>query len=306
MKLALLSAAVLTQLLFATGLAHGQSQADEGRLQALYTVGSQLQTPDKIQDRLLLFSSQFLREKSPYLVDPLGEGENGEFSKAPLYRFDGFDCTTFVETVLALALSSSPEQFRQRMNQIRYKDAVISYESRNHFPSIDWIPNNTRAGFVTDVTGRVAGAHTKWSQTWIQKATWFEKKGPAYRSVAQLFDTELGQLPYISKEDLLNRSELIQRIPNGSIFHVVRPNWDLRKAIGTHLDVSHMGFLVWDQGVLYMLHASNGAGRDGSDDSKRVKREPLLEYVSRVMMPSPSTAGINILTVTGVSLGSLE
>lgn len=249
-------------------------------------------------DRLAYFANVFFNQKSPYLVDPLGEGDEGEISQAPLYRFDAFDCTTFVETVLALTLSNSPEEFRARINQIRYKDGVISYQTRNHFPTLDWIPNNTKKGFIKDITAAVAGQELKWSQTWIDKGEWFRRRGSQYVSMSSDFQQTLAQLPYISKEDLLSSSELVDRIPSGSIFHVVRPNWDLRSAIGTQLDVSHLGFLVREQGVLYMIHASNGASRDGSDDTKRVKKEPFVDYVQRVMMASPTTAGVNIIAVS--------
>lgn len=258
-----------------------------------------LKSTSSSSSRVEYFSKLFLQRKSPYLVDPLGEGETGELSRKPLYRFDGFDCTTFVETVLALSLSQSPEEFRRTIDQIRYKDGRVSYETRNHFSSIDWIPNNTHAGFVKDITGSIAGAQTKWSQTWIEKDQWFRFKGEAYEHLGRQFGKVLAEIPYVAKEDLLANPDLVKRIPSGTIFHVVRPNWDLRKAIGTKLDVSHQGFLIREKGVLYMIHASNGASRDGSDNEKRVKKEPLTEYVQRVMMASPSTAGMNLLSVQG-------
>ncbi|WP_413943992.1 N-acetylmuramoyl-L-alanine amidase-like domain-containing protein [Bdellovibrio sp. HCB-162] len=246
--------------------------------------------------RVKYYANIFLAKKSPYVVEPLGEGENGEFNKGPLYRFDGFDCTTFVETVLALSLSSTPEQFKQTINKIRYKNGEVSYQTRNHFPSVDWIPNNTQAGFVEDITGKVGGEKTRWSQTWIEKDNWFRMKGPDFFQLSTEFGKELGKIPYLSKEDLLNNRALENRIPSGAIFHVVRPNWDLKKAIGTELDVSHEGFLIRENGVLYMVHASNGL-RDGGEDYKGVKKEALREYISRVMMKSPSMAGFNILRI---------
>lgn len=278
--------------------AHSETRSSEQSLQDFYSpMQVQILKSEARTERLAFFANVFFNNKSPYLVDPLGEGDEGDFSKGPLYRFDAFDCTTFVETVLALTLADSPEDFRMRINQIRYKEGVVSYLSRNHFPSLDWIPNNIKNGFVKDITAAVAGQKTKWSQTWIDKGEWLRRKGPQFEKMSWEFKPTLAQLPYISKEDLLASSELIERIPSGSIFHVLRPNWDLTKAIGTRLDISHMGFLVREHGVLYMIHASNGASRDGSDDTKRVKKEPFLDYVQRVMMSSPTTAGINILTI---------
>lgn len=47
------------------------------------------------------------------------------------------------------------------------------------------------------------------------------------------------------------------------------------------MDVSHQGFLIRENGVLYMVHASNGMGRDGSDN----------------YMGKESMAGFNILAL---------
>lgn len=268
---------------------------DAPTLQALLNIQSVKKL--NARERAIYFADIFLNNKTPYVADPLGEGPQGEISKGPLYRFDGFDCTTFVETVLGLSFSNTPEEFEQRILQIRYKGAEVDYETRNHFTSIDWIPNNTAQGFVKDITGAIAGQNTKWSQTWIDKASWFAKKGENFVEMSEHFNRQLAQLPYISKEDLLNRPDILNRIPSGSIFNLVRPNWDLTKAAGTHLDVSHQGFLIRENGILYMVHASNGMGRDGSDNYMGVKKETLTNYISRVMLSKTSMAGFNILAL---------
>ncbi|WP_374029656.1 N-acetylmuramoyl-L-alanine amidase-like domain-containing protein [Bdellovibrio bacteriovorus] len=285
--------AASTEATGTTSGASGVSSADRD-LENLYGA-SKVWREASVQERVHLFARYFLQNKSPYLVEPLGEGRNGEISQSPLYRFDGFDCTTFVETVLALSFAKSPEEFKETINRIRYKDGVVSYETRNHFPSLDWVPNNSKAGYVTDITGTIAGKYTKWSQTWIDKDQWFYKKGERFVLMGRQFSRSLGQLPYIAKEDLLENEALLARIPSGSIFNLVRPNWDLVKAAGTRLDVSHQGFLIRENGVLYMVHASNGRGRDGSDDYMGVKKEALTSYIRRVMLASPSMAGFNIL-----------
>lgn len=293
----LLIAALSLSLMF-TSVGSWASAQDERVLGALYN-SSVIKADDSesVTARVSAYAHYFLAQKSPYIVDPLGEGEKGEFSQKPLYRFDGFDCTTFVETVLALSFSHSPLEFKSTLNKIRYKNGVVSYETRNHFPSVDWIPNNTKAGFVKDITGEIGGNATRWSQTWIEKDNWFSMKGVDYKKVAARMGKTLGRLPYLGKEDLRANPALMERIPDVAIFHVVRPNWNLKKAIGTELDVSHEGFLIRENGVVYMIHASNGLGRDGSDNYKGVKKEALLSYIERVMMSSPSMAGINILRI---------
>ncbi len=250
-----------------------------------------------VRERAIYYANVFLNNKTPYIANPLGEGPTGEISKEPLYRFDGFDCTTFVETVMGLAFSATPEQFKQKINQIRYENAKVDYEARNHFTSVDWIPNNTAQGFVKDITIAIAGHDSRWSQTWIDKAGWLSKKGDNYVEMARHYDRELANLPYIAKEDLINKEGIQDRIPSGSIFNLVRPNWDVVKAAGTRMDVSHQGFLIRENGVLYMVHASNGMGRDGSDNYMGVKKETLTNYITRVMLSKDSMAGFNILAL---------
>lgn len=274
------------------GLAY---KLDTPTLEALFNIPT-LKTLS-VRERAVFYAYLFLNNKTPYVADPLGEGPAGAIAKGPLYRFDGFDCTTFVETVMALSLSRNPEEFKSRINQIRYKNAAVSYETRNHFTSVDWIPNNVASGFVKDITVETAGINTKWSQTWIDKAGWYAKKGEEYQDIGEDIPLTLAQLPYIGKEDLLNKPELINKIPSGSIFNLVRPNWDLTKAAGTHMDVSHQGYLIRENGVLYMVHASNGMGRDGSDNYMGVKKEALASYISRVMLSKASMAGFNILAL---------
>ncbi len=112
----------------------------------------------------------------PYEDAPLGEGGADLYDHGPLYRFDVFDCTTYVETVLALAGSRKAEDFLKQLTRIRYQSEKPRFVSRNHFPCVDWIPHNTRRGVVKDITEKIG------AQWGIERATaavhkkgWFEK-----------------------------------------------------------------------------------------------------------------------------------
>jgi hypothetical protein len=85
----------------------------------------------------------------PYVDFPLvGSPDQPEVFTASLR---GFDCVTFVETVLASSLASTPEQFADLLRRIRYAGGRIDWRRRNHYTS-DWIRKNTRAGFVRPVS----------------------------------------------------------------------------------------------------------------------------------------------------------
>ena len=266
-------------------------------LKSLIVMGEKHQLhAQPLEVRIIFFAQYFLGQRSPYIANPLGEGPQGEFDQAPLYRFDGFDCTTFVETILALSLSRSVEEFDRNLKQIRYKDGLVGYQTRNHFPSIDWIPNNSAQGFVKDITAEIDPVNFKTSRTWIQKDEWVRMKGVDFAQMSFEFSKQWAEINYLPKEQILSQSEVFDRIPEVAIFHIVRPQWNLQKAIGTHLDVSHMGFLIRERGEFILLHASNGV-RDGGGDYKGVKRESLRDYIERVMMKSPTMAGINLLKI---------
>ena len=65
-----------------------------------------------------------------YVLNPLGEGKAPDTD--PLFRTDAFDCSTFVETVLA-------DGDLNKLNKIRYKDEKIDFLNRNHFVETDWL-----------------------------------------------------------------------------------------------------------------------------------------------------------------------
>ena len=114
----------------------------------------------------------------PYKLGALGEGPDGEFDRDPLIRFDAFDCTTFVETVMALSLDSDLDAATRTLQKIRYKDGQIGYATRNHFIELDWVPNNVRSGYLRDITSDMAGRNgVKISKT-ISKRKWYLRKSP--------------------------------------------------------------------------------------------------------------------------------
>ena len=97
-----------------------------------------------------------------YINSPLGEGCAPDSD--PLIRFDAFDCTTFVETVIA-------NGDIETLNQIRYKDGQIGFLNRNHFIESDWLVNNSDR--VQNVSA--AYAQTKMRSVIIDKRSCLKK-----------------------------------------------------------------------------------------------------------------------------------
>ncbi len=224
---------------------------------------------------------------------PLGEGPEGRYDQDPLYRFDTFDCTTFVETMTALALSETPEEFEDHLREIRYENGVIDYVTRNHFPSLQWIPHNIANGYWRDVTRElVEPKQIKVARALINLPRHYEMKKLEELRVFDIPSSELparllewqqegsrlrateATLDYIAIDWLVNNSQILTKIPSGSVVNFVRPNWDLTAVIGTHMNVSHQGLIFQRNGKTWLRHASVSG-------DKRVKEELFLDYIRK-------------------------
>lgn len=206
-----------------------------------------------LSDRIVSISADFLNK--PYQLDPLGEGSQGQFSQKPLYRFDRFDCQTYVETVLALALSNSNHNtpaFQQKLLEIRYQNDKPDFFTRNHFPSADWIPNNIQKGYI-----KYAAIDNQKISMSIHKQQWFKDQTDIQNP--NIPNKLRVTLPYISVDQL---PDMINKIPNGSIIMIVKPSFLL---------ISHMGFAIWKNNILYL--------RSASSLYHKVIDLPLLSYI---------------------------
>ena len=269
--------------------------------------------PSDMSARITTVSAQFLSK--PYLLGALGEGEQGEYDQWPLYRTDAFDCETYVDTVLALALANNFHQFKQSINNIRYHQGKVAFIERNHFTCLDWNQNNQRQGFVKDITTTIRDKNkqsvVKFARAFINKPSWYHHMTQGAVRLNHGNETERAKrleslkqagvnlpkatsiIPYIPLTALFDRTGkanqyLFRQIPNAAIIEIIRPNWDLSKAIGTRLNVSHLGFAIWKNDKLYFRQASSTYGK--------VIDVPLIDYL-RDALKSPTIKGINIQIV---------
>lgn len=261
--------------------------------------------------KLEYFSQAFLSQ--PYMLGALGEGPEGEFDKNPLYRTDGFDCLTYVSTVIALINAKNLDQFKHNLESINYKEGKVSYQNRNHFTSVDWNVNNQNQGYIKDITTTILDSSGKSvyqiANAYINKKAWYEKKTLSdiklfdpispknqkallnrFRDVSKVVVNEESHLPYIPLSILFDgegrfNQSIANQIPSGSIIEIVRPNWDLESLIGTHLNISHLGFaLRTKEGLVY---------REASSIEKKIIDISLEEYL-RNYLTSSTVKGINI------------
>lgn len=261
-------------------------------------------------ERIAAISALFFEK--PYLLGALGEGINGEVDQMPLYRIDAFDCQTYVDTVLALALANNLTSFKHYIRKVRYHNGQVSFIHRNHFTCLDWNINNQKQGFLTDITSTFHDEHgrrvTKVARALINKPGWYAhftlaniriqdatpteqaKRLKVLKQKSRALPQTVSTIAYIPLTALFNKQGdantfLFNQIPNGAIIEIVRPNWDMQQQIGTRLNVSHLGFAIWVNGTLMF--------RAATSTNHRVMDCPLIEYL-RETRKSPTIKGINV------------
>ncbi len=223
----------------------------------------------------------------PYVYHTL-EGNQTEQLVVNLHEFD---CTTFIETTLALALAEqelptkySPSQlepvYRRYLTRLRYRNGTIDgYASRLHYLS-DWLRDNERKGILQDVTREMGGIPVQKDVYYMTTAV--HKYPPladptVYKQMAQV-QTDISQLPFyfIPKK---NVKALESKFREGDIVMLTaaRPGLDMR----------HVGYATWRGGRLHLLHAS-------SDHKKVVlTQQPLADY----LMANKRLSGIRVARI---------
>lgn len=286
-----------------SGLARAALPVDEQALSLL----KQNAPSDNITNRIIKQSGSLLGQ--PYVLGALGEGSQGQYDQDPLYRFNAFDCQTYVETVIALSLAENLTSFKQYMNSIRYRQGQVDFFERNHFTSADWVPSNKKKGYIQELTQEIGGAHVKQATAFINRRAWFQhftldEIARPNASVAekthylqqlkekslQRAQNQMASIAYVPIQDFLNNPALRKKIPSGSLILFVRHYGpDIIKNIGTQLNVSHMSLAVWKNGVLYLRMASSRLGRTADI--------PFQTYLEGYRH-SPTMIGLSIWEIT--------
>lgn len=197
-------------------------------------------------------------------------------------NLDGLDCTTFVETATALAMTAASHRtswhdFLYNLEKIRYRNGTVNgYASRLHYVS-DWIVDNTHRGNLQDVTSHIGNADYV-----IKTLDFMSSHRDSYPALkddanfAQIKNAEVGyrshRYPYIKPANIKSA-----KICDGDIIAITTST--------KGLDVSHMGIARIIDGIPHLMHASSKEGK------VIVDRLPLTEYLRR----NRSATGIRVI-----------
>jgi len=99
-------------------------------------------------------SGRFL--EYPYVANGLiGSANTPEVFNDSLH---GFDCVTYIESVMALAYSGNAGNFSSILKKLRYEDGKVAWNRRNHYMT-QWLRNNIRSGLIDRVASRKQTNH---------------------------------------------------------------------------------------------------------------------------------------------------
>lgn len=219
------------------------------------------------QDYIPLFAKEFLG--TPYTAATLERGDD----RHVLVCLDGMDCTTMVETVLALAMTagegrSSWRDFTYNLERLRYRGGdAQGYASRLHYIT-DWAIDNEARGILREVTDRL-GAPTSYSVKSLDYITAHRDQYPALTD-----DDEFAVIKHVEEGFHGHRTPYIKpmniakaQLRDGDIIAITA------KTEG--LDVVHLGIVKMDGKKPRLIHASSKAGKTIIDESS------LADYVRR-------------------------
>jgi len=194
-------------------------------------------------------------------------------------NLNAFDCTTYLETVLAISLAyhDQPDKplpaqfdqaFRAYLTRLRYRNGKIDgYASRLHYFS-DWLRDNEHKGFLTDVTGELPGSMSVAKPiSYMTTATYRypHLSDPATLKQMQLAEANLSRQSFwfIPKKNI----RLVEgQLREGDIIMLM--------AARTGLDMKHVGLAVRQpNGRIHLMHASSDQGK------VVITRYPLSDYV---------------------------
>ena len=181
-----------------------------------------------VASRIDVLSRHFLGHS--YKPNPLiGSADTTEVFTASL---DGFDCVTYIETIVALARASNVDDFTERLRKIRYERGRIQWERRNHYMTL-WIRNSLREGIIRPVS--------------------------------------MPTVPILSRERVLNvgpglaaQRTRVKCVPKPAVPrlepHLQSGDLIFFASTRKNLDVFHAGIIVRDGKKVFMRHASRSQG----------------------------------------------
>lgn len=237
---------------------------------------------DKPVSELLVNTAKFFLGK-PYVASTLEVSDKEKL----VVNLREFDCTTFVESCIALVLTlksdeSSFEKYCQELTSLRYRSGDINgYCSRLHYMT-DWIYENENRSVIQNVSKDLGGKLVDKKINFMTKHSHlykYLKNSPENIEELEGIETAINNRNNYLIVSNAQISEAEKDIENGNIIIF---------ATGTlGLDYSHIGIAYRQNGQLHFIHASSKAKK------VVIEKKGLLEYCRS----SKNCTGISVVKV---------
>lgn len=258
------------------------SEQDTLKINSLLEEGAKqnIRTPNQ---GISYYAEQLLG--TPYVAHTLESSDGKEYLTVNISELD---CTTFVETLMALTQATldgrtSWRDYITNLEHIRYHNGHIDgYASRLHY-ICQWAVENIARGTLRDIT-----ADVEFPQYAVKTINFMSRNRDKYPALAdstvfaQIKGTEVGfhshRFPFIKKTSTGSKT-FQQNVKSGDILAITT------KIDG--LDVTHMAIVKKnpDNGKIYIIHASSSLGKVvvSSDELKEFLRRNLSSTGVRVL-----------------------
>ena len=223
------------------------------------------------QESELIIKTAFFFINKPYVASTLEIEPEGL-----VVNMREFDCTTFVETVLALSriikLFDQPtlENFCGQLLNIRYRRGSINnYTDRLHYFS-DWIYENETRVHVKDITKEIGGEPYKLNLNFMSTHPDSYKQLKSNSEYVDIIKKKESDISGRNVYSIIPKERIVQcgkEMRDGDIVCFVT---DIEG-----LDISHVGFIYYNEGQLTFIHASTTAKR------VIVNSQPLSVYAEK-------------------------
>lgn len=256
-----------------------EAESDSLRVVDLLQRGCAL---EKGANLMLWYGKEFIG--TPYKAQTLEINPTEEL----VVNLRAMDCTTFVETVAALTLttregSTSFADFRKNLQRLRYHLGLLDgYASRNHYFQW-WIESNRLMGLVEEIRptfgARPMTLHLNYMSRHVNSYPMLKDDLAAQRLISEHEKASSNRkVYYLPKSEVGKDAKTLGFIESGDILVITTSK--------EGLDCSHIGIAVWGRdGKLHLLNASQ--------IRKKVVVEPLTLY--DYMQQHPSQTGIRII-----------
>ena len=201
----------------------------------------------------LMIQTALFFEATPYVAATLEKEPEGL-----VINLRELDCTTFMETVLALCRTLKGGQYTfeaycDQLQYLRYRNGTITdYTDRLHYMA-DWFYENEQKGIVKDLAQALGGDTLSLNLSFISTHpdSYKQLKGhPELVQKMELKEQEINQRPryYLPKANI---NALSSGIQDGDILCFA--------TTVKGLDVTHVALAYWQSGELRFIHASMSA-----------------------------------------------